>query len=44
MIIRILSRLEKNMEDFRETLTAEIKGSEMQNTITEIGNKLNAMN
>ena len=47
-IIRILAELYKRIEDFREALTAEIKElkneSEMKNTLTEIQNRLNAMN
>ena len=44
-IIRILSGLEKSMEDIRETLSAETKElknnqEEMKNAITEIRNRL----
>ena len=48
-IIRILTGLEKRIEDISETLTTEIKElkknqSEMKNAINEIGNRLDAMN
>ena len=49
MIIRILTGLEKRMEDISETLSTEIKElkknqSEMKNTTNEIGNRFDAMN
>jgi len=45
----MLTGLEKSVEDFRETLTTEIKElknnqSEMKNEITEIPKRLNEMN
>ena len=46
-IIRILTGLEKRIEDISETLITEIKRvkeSEMKNTINEIASRLDSMN
>lgn len=47
IIIRILTGIEKGMEDYRESFTAEIKTnkqSEMKTSITEISNRNDATN
>lgn len=48
-ILRILTGLEKRIENISETLTTEITDlkrnqPEMKNSILKIGNRLNAMN
>ncbi|KAF0878760.1 LORF1 protein, partial [Crocuta crocuta] len=48
-ILRTFTRLKKRVEDFRETLTTEIKHlkknqSGMKHAITEIGNRFDSMN